>query len=81
MFLKHLLIQQDLNIVWFFSKSPGSTVPYSSDKNGKSVSVLYKDGSTASIGDTETFSDYVEDLGTTVDKTEFAIMSTVGPGW
>lgn len=35
----------------------------------------------ASIGDTETFSNYVEDMVTDVDKTEFAIMPTVGPGW
>lgn len=35
---------------------------------------MYKDGSTASIGDTEAFSDYG------VDNTEFAIISTVGPG-
>lgn len=43
--------------------------------------MLYKDGSMASIGDNETFSDYVTDLGSAVDKTEFAIMPTVGPGW
>lgn len=42
--------------------------------------MLYKDGSMASIGDNETFADYVTDLGSAVDKTEFAIMPTVGPG-
>lgn len=35
----------------------------------------------ASIGDTESFSNYVEDMVPDVDKTEFAIMPTVGPGW
>lgn len=34
----------------------------------------------ASIGDNETFFDYVTDFGSTVDKTEFAIMPTVVPG-
>lgn len=81
-FLKYVLIKKDLNIVWFFSKSPGLTVPNSKKKNGgNSFSVLYKNGSMASIGDTESFSDYVTDMGTDVDKTEFAIMPTVGPGW
>nr|XP_034301694.1 mucin-3A-like [Crassostrea gigas] len=62
-------------------KSPGLTVPNSKKKNGgNSFSVLYKDGSMASIGDTESFSNYVEDMVTDVDKTEFAIMPTVGPG-
>lgn len=58
------------------------TVPNSKKKNGgNSFSVLYKDGSMASIGDTESFSNYVEDMVPDVDKTEFAIMPTVGPGW
>lgn len=58
------------------------TVPNSKKKNGgNSFSVLYKDGSLASIGDTESFSNYVEDMVPDVDKTEFAIMPTVGPGW
>lgn len=75
-------LKKNLNIVKFFSKSPGLTVPNSKKKNGgNSFSVLYQNGSMASIGDTETFSDYVEDMGTDVDKTEFAIMPTVGPGW
>eukprot|EP00105_Crassostrea_gigas_P042570 XP_019926718.1 PREDICTED: uncharacterized protein LOC109619908 [Crassostrea gigas] len=55
-------------------KSPGSTIPNAKEKNGGSFTVMYKDGSTASIGDTEAFSDYG------VDNTEFAIISTVGPG-
>lgn len=81
MLLQYLLKFYKFKKTWYFSKSPGSTVPNGKQKNGgNSFSVLYKDGSMASIGDNETFSDYVTDLGSAVDKTEFAIMPTVGPG-
>ena len=67
-------------LILFFSKSYGSSVPSGKQGNGKSFSVLYKDNSQASVGDMETFSDYVADLGSAVYKMEFSIQATVSPG-
>lgn len=68
-------------MILFFSKSYGPSVPLGKQKNGQgSFSVLYKNNSQASVGDMETFSDYVAALGPTVDKMEFSIQATVNPG-
>ena len=68
-------------MILFFSKSYGPSVPLGKQKSGGGTfTVLYKDNSQASVGDMETFSDYVTDLGTTVDKTEFSIQATIIPG-
>ena len=68
-------------MILFFSKSYGSSVPKGKQRSGGgSFSVLYKDNSQASVGDMETFSDYVTDLGVSVDKMEFSIQATVSPG-
>ena len=63
-------------MILFFSKSYGPSVPLGKQKSGGGTfTVLYKDNSQASVGDMETFSDYL-----LIDKMEFSIQATVSQG-